>query len=627
MNSTHKKWKTLQPAIEAHGRKAIEALYSETGRDIIKKMVEDAKYLSKLGSIDEELYSQCVWLIGAYEEIVTFHENFREDIVNPEIRGITDGIITILFSRMREFEESAPADGSNPIAAEKETIISHAAEHLEKASSIQLQVFFPELWGSLAMARWVKDGMTKETLLALSEATHDRIFPYLYGAYRESLDLCRDRLKDFERRKAVQFYKAMMEDELEILSTIIKVQVQALEQAAKGLLEEDFSEESILEENLPEDDPGELVLHKILSLLREAYQRFGKSSTEILAAFNHSENISSYLSHEQYESEACSYECFEAFLNTCLEKAPYINDTALEDKIHTFKLQVEQEAESLLAQHRLSFFKSLHRFHRIVGGEVALAIEMTDIFIKLREDWPEIILEANVSEAKSEVTEDIEAKCEETEGIEILRGVAETIEIKIDGLQESIEQFQEECVRIIEAFAAENTDPSHEEVKAAKAEIWQLWAQNPDDFAPNPTGILTLMELHKHLDKSISRHQEVLNKKLHRFKCESLLYEISTYEEIIFYSVSRLRKLESKMFQQGAVLADAALNHLEVLLKKNKIEIIRPQPHDPFNSKEHEVLMAESAPDFKKGEIVKLMTSGYRQNDVVLLRANVIAAR
>jgi len=46
-----------------------------------------------------------------------------------------------------------------------------------------------------------------------------------------------------------------------------------------------------------------------------------------------------------------------------------------------------------------------------------------------------------------------------------------------------------------------------------------------------------------------------------------------------------------------------------------------------FNPKEHEVLMAESNADFKKGEIVKVMNSGYRRKDLILLRANVIAAR
>ena len=658
MNSIRRKWKTLQPAIETHGRKAIETLYSEIDRDMIKKMAEDAA-LSKLGSIDEELYSHCAWLMGVYEEIVTFYENFREDITNPEIHGITDGIITILFSRIREFEESAPADGINPIAAEKEAIISQAGAQLEKTANIEWQVFFPEPWGSLAMAKWVQDGMTKEALLSLSEATHSRVFPYLYGAYREALALCCDQLNDFQRRTAVQFYKTMMEDEFEILSTIIKIQVQALEQAAKNnlpdsaanipggpgnlsenypedeyFLEQDLREATSFEENkeLPEtesfqqsnslkqEDPGEIVVHKILSLLREAYQRFGKSYKEIFAALQQSEEIPST---EQPKPESCNYKCFEAFLNTCLKQAKYINDTALEDKVHTFKSHVEQAAESILGQYRLAFFKSLHRFRRIVAGEMLLANEMTDAFTKLRDNWPEIKPEGENAEIKG--TE----KVTETEGAEILRGVAETIEIKIEGLRESIGQIKEECAGIIESFVTDNPAPSDEDIEAAKAAVWQLWAQDPDNFAPNKnySNSPVLTERRKHREKSISRCQEALEKKLQKFKCESLLYEISTYEEIIFYSVSRLRKLESPVFQQSAVLADDTLSLLETLLKKNNIEVIRPQPHDPFNSKEHEVLMAESAPDFKKGEIVKLMTSGYRQNDVMLLRANVIAAR
>ena len=64
-----------------------------------------------------------------------------------------------------------------------------------------------------------------------------------------------------------------------------------------------------------------------------------------------------------------------------------------------------------------------------------------------------------------------------------------------------------------------------------------------------------------------------------------------------------------------------------MLLKKNNIDLIRPTPHEMFNPKEHEILMAETLSDFKKGEIVKLMNSGYRQRETVLMRANVIVAR
>ncbi|MCL2753821.1 MAG: nucleotide exchange factor GrpE, partial [Defluviitaleaceae bacterium] len=57
------------------------------------------------------------------------------------------------------------------------------------------------------------------------------------------------------------------------------------------------------------------------------------------------------------------------------------------------------------------------------------------------------------------------------------------------------------------------------------------------------------------------------------------------------------------------------------------IEKISPKTHEQFNAKEHEVLMAEQKEGFTKGEIIKTINSGYRYNDTIIVRANVIAAR
>ncbi len=57
------------------------------------------------------------------------------------------------------------------------------------------------------------------------------------------------------------------------------------------------------------------------------------------------------------------------------------------------------------------------------------------------------------------------------------------------------------------------------------------------------------------------------------------------------------------------------------------VDIIAPKPHDIFNGKEHEVIMAEKNNDFKKGEIIKLINSGYKNKNYIILRANVIAAK
>ena len=46
-----------------------------------------------------------------------------------------------------------------------------------------------------------------------------------------------------------------------------------------------------------------------------------------------------------------------------------------------------------------------------------------------------------------------------------------------------------------------------------------------------------------------------------------------------------------------------------------------------FNGREHEVLMAEVKEGFKKGEIIKTLNKGYRFNDQIILKANVVACK
>jgi molecular chaperone GrpE (heat shock protein) len=100
-----------------------------------------------------------------------------------------------------------------------------------------------------------------------------------------------------------------------------------------------------------------------------------------------------------------------------------------------------------------------------------------------------------------------------------------------------------------------------------------------------------------------------------------------TFEEILTHSVSRLKESANEAVTRIAARLRDTYGALEVLLRKNNITPIRPAPRDIFNGKEHEVLVAEKQDGFAKGEIIKLLGSGYRYNGQVLMRANVIAAR
>ena len=635
MNSIRKELEALRVAIEEKSSRRNQALYVGYCQGILDKMADQSSKLSRFGSADEDLYDHCARLMAAYRATVNLYERFQADIINPEVREIIDGIITVLVSRLREFEEvtldtdsdinsdknSNPSKdlSTNPITAEKNAIITAAIKQMEAAIYEN------------------KNQLDKDAL---------------YEVYCQHLSGCQAELNDLNRRKSVQSFLALMEDELEILSTIIKIQIRALELAVEVAVEVDSKKETDCRKEAETDsyDKEKTAVHRILSLLREAYQHFGRASTEMAAVFHNFEDTS----QQAAQSESESFQDFAAFLLTCEKQIQQngqgqqsqIEDDGLEEQKALLKFKVEQEAEALINRYKLDFFKSVYHFRRMVADNMMLAVEMTNAFEKLRDDWPkepEKLEKPDASDASDESDESDasdksdkpsvksdkpSAKPDKPEGTEILIGVQETLEIKVEGLREAISQMQDECTKLIENFTAKNAvEPSEEEITKTKEAVWQLWNQDPDNFIDICPDLPIFAERRASQEKNSGQCQDNLEKKLVRFKRETLLYEVSTYEEIILYSVSRLRELDQEECRQGAALADDTLKTIEVLLKKNNIEVIRPKPHDPFNSKEHEVLMAESNPEFKKGEIVKLMNSGYRQKDTVLLRANVIAAR
>jgi molecular chaperone GrpE (heat shock protein) len=134
------------------------------------------------------------------------------------------------------------------------------------------------------------------------------------------------------------------------------------------------------------------------------------------------------------------------------------------------------------------------------------------------------------------------------------------------------------------------------------------------------------------ITNNAAKTENALTRKTAKFKSEHILYEMSTFEEILHYSVSRLRNAEidgetDDFIKTYTAVIDAEHNALLRVLKAVGVEIIRPEQRDIFNGREHEALVAESNPEFKKGEIIKVVNNGYRHNGVILVRATVIAAK
>ena len=96
----------------------------------------------------------------------------------------------------------------------------------------------------------------------------------------------------------------------------------------------------------------------------------------------------------------------------------------------------------------------------------------------------------------------------------------------------------------------------------------------------------------------------------------------------MYYSVVRLRECSDEKIKDFTKYIDNMEDKMENTLMENNILLIKPNPHDMFDPKEHEVLLAEKNEQFLKGQIIKVVNYGYKKKDKgIIKRATIIAAK
>ncbi len=199
----------------------------------------------------------------------------------------------------------------------------------------------------------------------------------------------------------------------------------------------------------------------------------------------------------------------------------------------------------------------------------------------------------------------------QTDFKEIIDGIAETIYIKIQNIREGVEEFSVETLKIISDIR-----------KIGEYDELFLLCKNclPENIESISLSFISIFDKY---EKKVSE----IKKKIFSLKKDNILFEISTFEEIMNYSISRMRNSQNVYVEEFVQSSDFVFDELIQVLSVIGVELIAPKPHDLFNGKEHEVIMAERNGDFKKGEVIKLMNSGYKEKNYVILRANIIAAK
>jgi len=551
----------------------IKEIFDELKQAACLELKHSAARFARLGNNDEAIYNSLVSLMDVYRRVITLSSEIESDC--PTVNVLLAGICEVLNSRLKEFEDMEAIDETlenacNPVAMEKCAIINRAAAELDACIATMDTKFIEKLQAENA---WTKFCFGSQNI---EDVVKESCLPEIYAHFQEGLRLCLAELDDLHLRKVAGLYTSFMEREWEELGNIIKVQIQALESASSQT--EDLA------------TAGELpAVYRILNVLREAYQYIGPVIDELQQLLN----------SQTARHPGLTFEELNDVLTIDRELAP-AEDSNYD---HPFFDLLADEVKFMFDQMQTPHPQTICQMQCQIGTNKILAEEIIDVFKKTTVPLAEL---------------------EDTPEIAILTGIAETIEIKIESLAESIKSFGEEGFDIVRNFAEKQITVTDQELQTAQEEAQIAWLTSPlADLEDLPQLKIFQTRLQKHT----ANFTEKVEKFTFRFKKEVLLYEICTYEEILIHSVPRLRDSESPEIAAIATLLDSAYVSLENLLGKNNIEVIRPTPHDAFNAFEHDVLVAETLDGFKKGEIIKMLNTGYKQQDKVILRANVIAAR
>lgn len=596
------KYQELSSCLDDYCKNAASRIFLLIEKGLSSKLLSLADENSVFSSCVNKTFSYYRQLMDSYLNIIGTVGSLQASIITEPVRDIFSGIIAILESRLNYFNELS-ANGDDPIISEKNEIIEAAQnaflENINKLFTERVQaVLNGNTQNSL---RILYKGFNYNSALEFLNYLYSRIEEELYTdihiIFNKTYADCVRRLDSMDIRRQVNFYFELLKNEYNELSIIVTKQISEIE--AKASLMDAGGEEH-------------KAVFNILTLLRETYQHTGKLINDMdecfeCAVMRHFEGYSfdelkEYLYSFAYGDKALS-------VVWCDEESTVFNP-----KLNAFKAEYEIALKKCTAPAlaETSLGHVIYHIKKYVTDNTMMAESLIEAFSYILEYFNE--------------NGEVLSTCE---NFEIIQGIYDTVKIKTDCLEENKEILGETAQSLIDSNKELIPSLSGTELEELMETGIVNWFESGSD-TPDFDALLHNESFTLFLDKRKKQHDallESLNKKSMEYKKDFLLFEISTYEEIMNYSVSRLKETENPVTLAFVAICDDAFYALTTALKRNNIAAIRPEPHDMFNAKEHEVLMAEKNEEFQKGEIIKLMNSGYKQDDFIIMRANVIAAK
>lgn len=569
----------------------------------VKIMIKTLQHLHqdhRLARHDAEIFLLLEQWMQEYRQIIKTYQERQKDNEDSEIGDRIEGIFSILLSQYQQFYEDGPI-GINPILLEKEKYISHTKQNLVAGLKKIEEEFIKDIIIHKADIKqyqksWLQQDQIREIYQQQVEQWYQCIWEHkkqdIYNLYQEVSLAGMQQIDDFNKRPMLHQYYEFAQNQKNTLESICTVQ-QDLEDLV-GLLNGLYIQMKEKNAAWEQGFKNGMELNKKILNQDDFYKYIQEEGIEKYVKDIQSITEDRVLEHwhEFYEG----IETFKSLLNIVIEEYDALFSTWLqEEKRQWIKgKEKEEKAYEQMVRQIITSFQEFQRLYQEQKEEL-VATQYKDIFI----------------------------------------GIDETLEIKIQSIQEQQEQWAVNIKKIYE----KNLPPYEEKLNMLT--LYNQWIQLEEVYTEESSNLVSILArlLENDWDMGVTKdaqeqweswvegQEHQWDKVLKNQLKNHLLFEISTFEEILYYSISRIREEPDEKIIHYVKGMDDLTQKLYDALEAYGISFIRPEPYEKFNGKEQEVLLAEEQEGFQKGDIIKCINTGYRYQGQVLLRANVIAAR
>ena len=598
-------WRVCQADLEGLTKRTAGDMLRSIKFRVIDRIIDSAGKNNRLSGYDDELFTSAKQLREIYLRAVRYYELHSAELNTFSIKSLVLGIYETLRGRLQIFQAQMNGGGESSIAIERIKLLSAGVTYFMLSFKNCEQAYKNTWLSALELA----GQFTPEFFETYIGRIQNDILQYFiennYPAYKKAVQVCVTSLNNLRERKTLFNFYTLLSDEYAVLLDVSRQASEVEQELARNAC------------NSLEFD----IVTNFLAMVNEARLFYNSDVRKLTAFFLETPDTpvpepesadslyivccdmlanTRLIAKKDYLETASRYKSDRQAVNDWAEVNAGVFTARIESQpdLSVLRDEREQRSNGLISQAK----ETAETIACVFARQVSFYRENADSFTALAEN-------------------------------DIIGGINETLIIKTEVLKESISFFEVNQYSVNAADLLCTAEECEQLLKELPS-IWraEIFSETADDKIMDAlyncavhTGAAAAYR--KRITDLYQREAERVDKAVRRFLKDSVLFEISTFEEIMQYSVTRLRESEFDSVKDYIDMIDENARTIEDTLRKTGITMIRPNPHDTFNGKEHEILMAEQCEGFAKGEIIKYMTSGYRLNGQVLIRANIIAAR